>query len=77
MARCACCDQEISMGEEYYRSFLTKNRCFCSKRCMKEELESLFLDEVIEDWFDENAEVYTEEPENPYDKYGVNEGDFV
>ena len=77
ITRCAYCDKIIPRGADYYGSVITTNRCFCSEKCMKEELRIMFLDEVIDDWFEDNAIVYTEEPDDPYDKYGVDERDFA
>jgi len=76
MATCANCGKEISIGDEYYASKTTGDNCYCCAECMKEDLKDRFFDEVVEDWFDDYAECYEEEAEDPYDRYGVSRSDF-
>ena len=74
---CDVCEKTIYVNDDYFMSSITGDRCYCSEKCMKKDLRGKFIDEVIDEWFEEKAEAYTEEAEDPYDKYGVDQRDFA
>lgn len=77
---CEQCGQEIRINQDYLASAPHKMRLFgkefCSVDCLKEFLRNNMLDEVLDDWIDENMEEYTMEADDPYDRYGVYPEDF-
>lgn len=77
---CEQCGREIRKNQDYLADAADKMRLFgkefCSVDCLKEYLRNNMLDEVLDDWIDENMEVYTMEADDPYDRYGVYPEDF-
>lgn len=75
---CDECGRVIGLGDDYVTSDLTDGKCFCSVECMKSYIaaDDNLYDKVIEDWMESNAEWYSNEAEDPYDRYGVSRGDF-
>lgn len=75
---CAECGRVISIGDECWMSPVTDERMFCSDECMRNWIkDSDKLDEVIDDWMEDNAQCYDLESDDPYDRYGVHESDFI
>lgn len=78
---CEQCGKEIRINQEYLADAPGKMRMngkeFCCVACVKEYLIDHMHDEVLEDWIDENMGEYQMEADDPYDRYGVSERDFV
>lgn len=78
MAReCANCGKTIEVGDDYIKSYLTKDNCYCSEICMREDIYDKFEEDVVHAYVEEKGEWYTEEADDPYDRYGVSERDFA
>ena len=76
---CSECGRTIGIGDDYITSELTDGKCFCSEDCMKRYIaaDDKLYDKVIEEWMESNAEWYQNEADDPYDRYGVSERDFI
>lgn len=73
---CEVCEKEILLGKDYFMTSLTGDKVYCSEECLKKDLKANHVDEVLDEWLEDSIEYYTEEEEDPYDRYGVSRGDF-
>ena len=73
---CNHCGKQINIGDEYYIIKGKDALTFCSFECMKEFVRENMINEIIEEWAEENTETYELESDDLYDRFGVNESDF-
>lgn len=79
LVTCSQCGKPIDIGDSYFCSDRTDDRLFCSAECMRDYIaeDDRLCKSVVEDWMETNAKEYEMESDDPYDRYGVSERDFI
>ena len=68
---CKNCGRELPVGTEAVELGTYAEGVYCSQRCAEEALA-----DAIDEIYDDIAVDVTIESDDPYDRYGVSEGDF-
>jgi len=75
-SECDCCEREFQLNNDMF--YIEKyDKKFCSESCMKRWVKENILDDVINEWLDENAYEGKIEDEDPWARYGVSVNDFI